>query len=381
MEQLEEELTCPICCGLFEDPRVLLCSHSFCRKCLEALLEPPRGLSFSRSPFRCPTCRKESPHNGANSLQVNYSLRGIVEKYARLKVAPRTGVCAHHTGQPLNMFCATDLRLICGCCATADDHRGHRFCSLEEAYERERRAFEELLRGAEGWPSAGALARLETLRAAKKRALQAVNDDAERASDYFDKLVAALESKKSEILCDFETHRLAVMQAYDPEMTRLRDTLDRQRSALTDAEAFRGVTEPLGFLEHMHDFRQTLAALKEQEEKKEEETSPARTPPEDVGLDVKKWDAVRLGEVDKMTVPYEREGAAVGRSRCSTRWLTLVVLAWGLILAPLTLLLVVPETVATAAREHLWEVTGASTQVVGNFIDSAVTYLGSCTLM
>ncbi|XP_061648050.1 tripartite motif-containing 13 isoform X1 [Phyllopteryx taeniolatus] len=379
MEQLEEELTCPICCGLFEDPRVLLCSHSFCRRCLETLLESPRGSAFSRSPFKCPTCRKESPHNGASSLQVNYSLRGIVEKYARLKVTPKTGVCAYHAGQPLNMFCATDLGLICGCCATADEHRGHRFCSLEEAYEREWRALDELLRGVEGWPCPGALARLEKLRAAKKRALQAVNEDAERASDYFDKLAAALESKKSEILCDFETGRLAVMQAFEPEMTRLRDTLDRQSSALAAAEAFRGVTEPLGFLESMHDFRQTLAALKK--EATGDATPPAaRTPPEVAPLDVKKWDAVRLCDVDKMTVPYERAAAAASSRRYVRRFAP-VLLAWGVFLAASTLLLVVPEAVAAAAREHLWEVTGASTRVVGKFIDSAVTYFGGCTLI
>ncbi|KAM9803512.1 LOW QUALITY PROTEIN: tripartite motif-containing 13 [Syngnathus typhle] len=227
MEQLEEELTCPIWSVLFEDSRVLYCSDSFFRKCL---LESPRGSSFSRSPFRCPS-RKESSNNGANSLHVTYSLRD------RLKVAPKTGLCAHHTVQPLNMFCATDLRrLFCGCCATADENRGHRYCSLEEAHEIERRAFDELLRGAEGWPSVDALASMETLQAAKK--------DAERN---LYKLAAALENK-NEILCDLETHRLAVMQAHDPEMTRLPDRPDRQR-------ADRRVTEPLGFLEHLHDFR------------------------------------------------------------------------------------------------------------------------------
>ncbi|XP_077473758.1 tripartite motif-containing 13 [Stigmatopora argus] len=367
MEQLEEELTCPICCGLFDDPRVLLCSHSFCRRCLEALLEPLRSSAFSRSPFRCPTCRKESPHNGASSLQVNYSLRGIVEKYARLKVMPRTGVCAQHEAQPLNMFCATDRRLICGRCATADEHREHRFCSLEEAYERERRAFDELLRGAEGWPSPGALDRLESLRAAKKGALQAVSEDAERAGAYLEKLAAALESKKNEIRCDFETHKLAVLQAYDPEMTRLRDMLDRQRGVLAAAEDFRGVTEPLGFLEHMHDFRQKLAVLKGEEEEREEETT--RTLPEVPPLDVTKWDAVRLGDVDKITVPHEREAASSTTVAARSRRFVPTLLAWGLFSVATTLLLL-----AGVTEEALWEVTDASTRVVGNFIDSAVTY-------
>nr|XP_057938406.1 tripartite motif-containing 13 [Doryrhamphus excisus]XP_057938407.1 tripartite motif-containing 13 [Doryrhamphus excisus]XP_057938408.1 tripartite motif-containing 13 [Doryrhamphus excisus] len=389
MEQLEEELTCPICCGLFEDPRVLLCSHSFCRKCLDGLLEGPRGLAFTRTLFRCPTCRKESPHNGANSLQVNYSLRGIVEKYTRIKVAPKTGVCVQHSGQPLNMFCVTDLRLICGCCATADEHRGHEFCSLEEAYDRERCAFEDLLRSAEGWPSPGALARLEMLQAAKKNALQAVNEDAERVSDYFDRLVSALECKKNEILCDFETQRLAVMQAHDPEITRLRGTLERQRSALTAAEAFRRVTEPLGFLEHMHDFRQTLGVLKAEEEE-------GRTPPNQKvtrlvrNFDVRKWDTVKLRDVDKMTVPYEREcGYPVGSRRFIPRLLLFLVAC--MVLVPIRGgLLVLDEVtdhlgaVTAAARELIQEVSDASSwlvdvgqQCIAHVIDSTVTYIGS----
>ncbi|XP_061917376.1 tripartite motif-containing 13 [Entelurus aequoreus] len=389
MEQLEEELTCPICCGLFEDPRVLLCSHSFCRKCLEGLLEGPRG--FIRAPFRCPTCRKESPHNGANSLQVNYSLRGIVEKYTRLKVAPTTGVCAQHSGQPLNMFCTPDLRLICGCCATADEHKGHDFCSLADAYDTERSAFEELLRGAEGWPSAGALARLETLQAAKKKALQAVNDDAERVSDYFERLSSALECKKMEILCDFETQRLAVMQAHDPEITRLRDTLERQRGALTAAEAFRGVTEPLGFLQHMRDFRQTLGALKAEEDTKR--TPPNRRVARLVrDFDVREWDAVRLRDVDKMTVPQEGGGGETPGSRRFVAWLLLflaagVALVLAEVLGPDGVAQQV-EAVAATARELLREATGASTRLVSvgqeciaHWIDSAVTYIGSCTLL
>ncbi|CAG5865785.1 unnamed protein product [Menidia menidia] len=322
MEQLEEELTCPVCCGLFEDPRVLLCSHSFCKKCLEGLMEGHRGPA-SRAPLKCPTCRKESPHNGAGSLQINYSLRGIVEKFSKIKVLPKTSVCARHREQPLNIFCATDLKLICGFCATTGEHRGHAFSSLEDAYEREKAAFGELLRGVEGWRSADALSSLETLQAAKKSALQAVGRDAEKVADYFDRLVAALEGKRSEISSDFETLRLVVMQAYDPEITRLSAALEEQKRALSLAESVRGVSDPLCFLQRMQEFRERLQVLKETPPSSGRE---ARACAFVCDFDVQQWDSLRLCEVDKISVPHESGSYRTGGPRPAApkrlaRWL------------------------------------------------------------
>lgn len=303
MEQLEEELTCPICCCLFEDPRVLLCSHSFCKKCLEGLLEGNRGSGFTfRTPFKCPTCRKETPHNGANSLQINYSLRGIVEKYNKIRGFPKMSVCKQHYGQPLNIFCATDLKLICGFCATRDEHSGHRFSSLEDAYEREKEAFEELLHGVKSWQSADILSCLETLQAGKKKALQSVGRDAEKVTDYFDKLISAIECKKNEILSDLETLKLVVMQAYDPDITRLSAALEEQERALSMAESFRSITDPLCFLQQMQEFREKFRVLRE--------TPLPSCKDMDIGppacnFDVKMWDSLRLREVDKISVPHE----------------------------------------------------------------------------
>ncbi|XP_042281345.1 tripartite motif-containing 13 isoform X1 [Thunnus albacares] len=397
MEQLEEELTCPICCCLFEDPRVLLCSHSFCKKCLEGLLEGNRGPAF-RTPFKCPTCRKESPHNGANSLQINYSLRGIVEKYSKIKVLPKMSVCQQHSGQPLNIFCATDLKLICGFCATTGDHKGHKFCSLEEAYEREKDAFEELLQGAESWQSADILSCLETLQASKKKALQSVNADAEKVTDYFDKLVSALECKKNEILCDFETLKLVVMQAYDPEITKLSAALEEQRRALSIAESFRSVSDPLCFLQQMQEFRQKLQVLKETPlpSRKDMDAGPLVR-----NFDVKKWDSLRLREVDKISVPHEGVSYRAGGSRMAARrWITLLMS----LLVP-TLLLLQPHNLAAYVPSHiepflaavsshlthtgvyLREMTdvyislmGAGQECIVNFIDSTVNFIGSCKL-
>ncbi|XP_041662443.1 tripartite motif-containing 13 isoform X2 [Cheilinus undulatus] len=397
MEQLEEELTCPICCGLFEDPRVLLCSHSFCKKCLEGLLEGNRGPAF-RTPLKCPTCRKETPHNGANSLQINYSLRGIVEKYSRIRFTPKMSVCKQHCGQPLNIFCSTDLKLICGFCATTDDHKGHKFSSLEEAYEREKEAFEELLHGVESWQSADILSCLETLQASKKRALQSVTKDAEKVTDYFDKLISSLECKKNEILSDFETLKLVVLQSYDPEITKLSAAMEEHGRALSIAESFRSVSDPQCFLQQMQEFREKLQILKETPLPSRKDT--------DVGplvrnFDVKKWDSLRLREVDKISVPHESGSYRVGGSRMTvTRWI-IVVLS---VLLP-TLLLLQPhipapsvslhiEPLLSAASSHvahtavyLREMTdmyarlmGAGQECIVNFIDYTVNFIGSCKL-
>lgn len=353
MEQLEEELTCPICCGLFEDPRVLLCSHSFCKKCLEGLLEGNRGSAF-RAPFKCPTCRKETPHNGANSLQINYSLRGIVEKYNKIKILPKMSECKHHCGQPLNIFCATDLKLICGFCATTDDHRGHKFCSMEEAYDREKEAFDDLCQRVESWQSADILTRLETLQTSKKKALQSVTSDAEKVTDYFDKLINSLECKKNEILSDFETLKLVVLQAYDPEITKLSAVMEEHRLALSIAESFRSISDPLCFLQRMQEFREKLEVLKK----------TLLPSPKDINVgplvrdfDVKKWDSLRLREVDKISVPHESGSYRTEGSRVSAHtWMLFFTVMLLLTLSALPLAVCVPpqvEPFVAALSAHL----------------------------
>ncbi|KAM6986723.1 tripartite motif-containing 13 [Aplochiton taeniatus] len=301
MELLEEDLTCPICCCLFEDPRVLPCSHSFCKKCLEGILDGNRSSAW-RPPFKCPTCRKETSHNGINSLQINYSLRGIVDKFNKIRVMPRMSPCKHHNGQPLNIFCATDLKLICGFCATTGDHNGHRFCALEDAYEQEKAAFEELFHEMETLRSGDMLSCLETLEASKKKALQLVNRDAEKVKDYFDTLISNIDHKKNEVLSDFETVKLVVMQTYDPEINKLSAALDERRQALSIAESFRDLTDPLCFLQQMQEFREKLRVVRET-------PLPCRTDV-DVGphvrnFDVKNWDSVQLKDVDTLSVPHE----------------------------------------------------------------------------
>lgn len=85
MDNLEEDLTCSVCYSLFSDPRVLPCSHTFCKTCLDNLLQVSTNYSIwrpLRMPLKCPNCRNvmELPPTGVDALPANVSLRAIIEK-------------------------------------------------------------------------------------------------------------------------------------------------------------------------------------------------------------------------------------------------------------------------------------------------------------
>lgn len=329
MELLEEDLTCPICCSLFDDPRVLPCSHNFCKKCLEGLLEGNvRNSLWRPSPFKCPTCRKETSATGVNSLQVNYSLKGIVEKYNKIKISPKMPVCKEHLGQPLNIFCVTDMQLICGICATRGNHTKHVFSSIEDAYTQERDAFEFLFQSFETWRRGDALSRLDTLETNKRKSLQLLTKDSDKVKEFFEKLQHTLDQKKNEILSDFETMKLAVMQTYDPEINRLNTILQEQRMAFSIAEAFKDVSEPIIFLQQMQEFREKIQVIKETP------LPPSNLPTSPLlkNFDTSQWEDIRLVDVDKLSLPQDT-GALTSKGPRYPYLLLTVALLLGLLIS------------------------------------------------
>ncbi|KAM9602969.1 putative E3 ubiquitin-protein ligase MID2 [Morphnus guianensis] len=73
---LEEELTCPICLGIYSNPVSLSCGHSFCKACVQ---EAHSRRPCPQDPFSCPLCsaRADPPME----LQPNVQLRSIVQKF------------------------------------------------------------------------------------------------------------------------------------------------------------------------------------------------------------------------------------------------------------------------------------------------------------
>ena len=150
-EDLEQEITCPLCLGTFEDPRVLSCQHVYCKSCLENLASRAGNMSIT-----CPECRKVSPMlaGGVSGLPVAFQINRLKALVARMGLeevgaAPlgtcetdgsETGPpehggaskCVQHPSQSLDLYCHQCEAFACRDCIVFDrKHVDHHYSKVE----------------------------------------------------------------------------------------------------------------------------------------------------------------------------------------------------------------------------------------------------------
>ena len=81
VKKIEAELTCAICLDQFNDPKVLPCLHTYCRKCVESLVERSLQPVEGDSSIVCPQCREENvlPKGGAEKLLTSFRFTNLVQ--------------------------------------------------------------------------------------------------------------------------------------------------------------------------------------------------------------------------------------------------------------------------------------------------------------
>ncbi|KAM4736660.1 tripartite motif containing 35-28 [Anableps anableps] len=120
---LRRDLTCPVCQGIFRDPVLLPCSHSFCRECQH------KSWEFNRT---CPVCRV--PYEEGHAI-LNRALSDASESFLRqnnqrtVQNLPNQEVCNLHL-KPLELYCEKDEEPVCVDCVS--QHSTHRLWSLKE---------------------------------------------------------------------------------------------------------------------------------------------------------------------------------------------------------------------------------------------------------
>ncbi|XP_029959545.1 tripartite motif containing 35-28 [Salarias fasciatus] len=121
----QQELTCPVCQGIFRDPVLLACSHSFCRECLDKSFDVNN---------KCPVCREVYHKDQAIT---NRALSSTCERFLQetnrwpkqQKPPQGEGVCNLHL-RPLELYCEKDEEPVCVDCVSL--HSSHRIRSIGE---------------------------------------------------------------------------------------------------------------------------------------------------------------------------------------------------------------------------------------------------------
>ena len=80
LRELEDEVTCPVCQGMFEDPKILPCGHYYCKRCVLQLAA--RG-----QPFPCPECRGDTllPPTGADGFPTAFFVHRLKSAYSAME--------------------------------------------------------------------------------------------------------------------------------------------------------------------------------------------------------------------------------------------------------------------------------------------------------
>ena len=124
LNDIVEDLICPICWGEFEDPRVLPCHHYYCANCIDAACA-------GRVSFACPECRNivQVPHvSSREAFPAAFMVNRLKEKLNRSReqcklAAIQNSNCVDHDC-PLKYNCTDCSMRVCPECILTT-HKNH----------------------------------------------------------------------------------------------------------------------------------------------------------------------------------------------------------------------------------------------------------------
>ena len=192
MRDIVEELTCPVCQGEFDDPRILPCGHCYCLNCIRQLLKKPSV------PFLCPECRKETTllRNDPNLLPKSLLAVRMKEKVKRQS---EQRLCSNHD-EPMKLFCNNCQVMACINCVLSS-HANHDYQLVEVVLLNFAKTVRDKRTALEKQKEALLLAH-----EANRRTLAEVNEQESnivgRINTLFDELSVILQRRKEELMIE-----------------------------------------------------------------------------------------------------------------------------------------------------------------------------------
>ncbi|KAF7213910.1 tripartite motif containing 55 [Nothobranchius furzeri] len=217
MENLEKQLTCPICLEMFTKPVVILpCQHNLCRKCANDVFQasnpyfPTRSSSLtSGGRFRCPSCRHEVvlDRHGVYGLQRNLLVENIIDMFkqgssSNSKPAPEqkdeTPMCDIHEDEKINIFCVSHGVPTCSMCKVFGAHKDCEVSPISSIYQTKKTELSDGIA-----MMVGNNDRIQGIMSQLEEAGRAIEENGRRQKtlvcEKFDQLYSLLEQKKREM--------------------------------------------------------------------------------------------------------------------------------------------------------------------------------------
>ncbi|XP_044175633.1 E3 ubiquitin-protein ligase TRIM71-like [Acropora millepora] len=289
LDNIYENLCCPVCYNRFTNPKLLPCLHSFCLHCLQRI----QATSGTRDTILCPECRRSVTILGngdLNTLPTNFRLNGLLDalpvtecKTSGVKcgncnkrrqesaycftccsfwcddclplhngiktfkehqalplkdfgdedfenIFKQPTFCTKHEKKELDLFCRVCKTAICNFCALID-HEGHAKIGLEDAAKEQRLRINRAIESKRG------KAQKKLTRIAKLgENCSQVQEDAARVKNevqqFRDNLIAVIEMKKIKIFDEVEKKAKQCLKRQGDKSHVIGEEMKRDQTAI-----------------------------------------------------------------------------------------------------------------------------------------------------
>ncbi|XP_074055597.1 putative E3 ubiquitin-protein ligase TRIML1 [Macrotis lagotis] len=229
VEDLQKEVTCPICMDFFRKPVSIQCGHSFCHSCLLRSWQ-------EASTLLCPECRSVSQQREYKANERLGKLADILKKLrpSGLRNPEGHGKCEVHQ-KVKKLFCEDDQSLICVSCSQSQEHETHSLCCTDEAAENFRGKLQETVSSL--WRKSEVVAR-QLKNETTKFSLLGMEIDIQKKNilSEFHKLIQLLHEGKDAYLSNLQTEGRSTLERQNRRISELTEQSQELREKITELE-------------------------------------------------------------------------------------------------------------------------------------------------
>ena len=208
---LEKEVTCPLCLGLFKEPKKLPCDHVYCKDCLKGM-----ALRSLNATITCPECRAltQIPNNDVSKFPTAFHMNRILEAFQQMQLVSQdqtdlpstSGNCQVHPTQQLAIYCKTCEKQLCrDCVLRTQDHASHKYGFFKEIADEYRKKVNSEFESAKNQELSLSKA-LKEVRTIQKDITGHEKHSKKEIDAMFEELHSVLQKRKEEMIKEAEHH-------------------------------------------------------------------------------------------------------------------------------------------------------------------------------